>query len=52
VIGKKLKRATEQPQTRFGGATLAAPHRLQVGQVPGSGSFDESGGSRYMTVIH
>ena len=36
ALGKKLERATEQPQARFGGAALASSHALQVGESFGS----------------
>src|SRR5208282_2940926 len=52
TLGKKLKRATEQAHTSFGGTTLAASHALQVRKVLGSESLDESGGVRCMTVSH
>ena len=36
ALGKKPKSATEQAQTRFGGATLTASHALEVREVLGS----------------
>ena len=52
ALAKEPKRATKQPQTRFGGAALAASHALQVGEVLGGERFDPSRGFRCMTFIH
>jgi hypothetical protein len=52
VLGKELKRRTEQSYTSFSGATLPASQALQVRKTFGSQSFDESGGVRRMTCTH